>query len=39
VVGVPDPRWGEVVIGCVIAAAEVTADELDVGLEATTGGL
>jgi acyl-CoA synthetase (AMP-forming)/AMP-acid ligase II len=29
-VGVADPRWGEVVTGCVIAAANVTADELDV---------
>ena len=36
VVGVPDPRWGEVVIGCVIAAADVTADELDVFCRASS---
>ena len=29
VVGVPDPRWGEIVVGCVTTACGVTADELD----------
>ena len=29
VVGVPDARWGEIVVGCVTMASGVTADELD----------
>ena len=28
-VGVPDPRWGEIVVGCVTTACGATADELD----------
>jgi len=36
VVGVPDPRWGEVVMGCVVAAADVTADQLDVFCRASS---
>lgn len=36
VVGIPDPRWGQIVVACVVPAAEVNATALDAHCRAST---